>query len=68
MVSNESQRTHMSFDGLSDVLGALSAEDVAREIEGRQRPHGGDGVANSDNPCHVAVAAPFAVVFAAPIA
>ena len=38
MVSNESQRTHMSFDGLGDVLGALSAEAVAGEIEGRQRP------------------------------
>ena len=50
MVSNESQRTHMSFDGLGDVLGALSAEAVAGEIEGRQRPHGGDSVANSDNP------------------
>ena len=42
MVSNELQRTHMSFDGLSDVLGALSAEDVAGEIEGRQRPLGSD--------------------------
>ena len=30
----------MSFDGLGDVFGALSAEDVAGEIEGCQRPLG----------------------------
>ena len=40
MVSNESQRTHMSFDGLGDVLGALGADPVAREVERRQRPNG----------------------------
>ena len=39
-VSKELQHTHIHFDGLSDVLGALSAEDVAGEIEGRQRPNG----------------------------
>ena len=40
MVSIEPQRTHMSFDGLGDVFGALDAEVVAREVEGRQRPDG----------------------------
>ena len=38
MVPNEPQRTHMSFDGLCDVLGALGPEPIVREVEGRQRP------------------------------
>ena len=38
MVSIEPQRTHMSFDGLCDVFGALSAKLIARKVEGRQRP------------------------------
>ena len=49
MVSIELQRTHMSFDGLCDVLGALGAELVPREIEGRQRPVGLDGIGKGDN-------------------
>ena len=36
----EPQRTHMSFDGLGDVLGALDAELVLRKVEGCQRPDG----------------------------
>ena len=40
MVSIESQRTHIHFDGLGDVFGALGPELVIREIEGRQRPDG----------------------------
>ena len=38
MVSIEPQRTHMSFDGLGNVFGALGLELIAREVEGRQRP------------------------------
>ena len=44
MVSIERQRTHMSFDGLSDVLGALGPEPIACEVEGRQRPDGGNAI------------------------
>ena len=40
MVSIEPQRTHMSFDDLGDVFGALSSEAVAREVERRQCPDG----------------------------
>ena len=43
MVSIELQRTHMSFDGLRDVFGALGIEAIACEVEGRQRPDGGYG-------------------------
>ena len=38
MVPIEPQRTHIQFDGLCDMFGALSTELVAREVEGRQRP------------------------------
>ena len=38
MVPIESQRTHIDFDGLSNVLGALQAKAVVRKVEGRQRP------------------------------
>ena len=38
----------MSFDGLGDDFRALGVELVAREVEGRQCPHGGDGVCNSN--------------------
>ena len=38
MVSIEPQHTHMSFEGLCDVLGALGAELVPRKVEGRQCP------------------------------
>ena len=34
MVSMELQRTHMSFDGLGDVFGALGFERIVRQIEG----------------------------------
>ena len=40
MVSIEAQRTYIHFDGLSNVLGALGADIVARKVEGRQRPDG----------------------------
>ena len=40
MVSIEPQRTHMSFDGLGNVFGALSVEVIVRKVEGRQRPDG----------------------------
>ena len=38
MVSNESQRTHMSFDGLCNVFGALGPETIARKVERHQCP------------------------------
>ena len=38
VVSNELQRTHIHFDGLGDVFGALCAEIIARKVERRQRP------------------------------
>ena len=41
MAPKEAQRTHMSFDALRDVFGALGIEAIAREVEGRQRPDGG---------------------------
>ena len=37
-------------DGLGDMFGALGVEPIACKVERRQRPHGGDSVANSDNP------------------
>ena len=40
MVPIEPQRTHMSFDGLGDVFGALGEEQIVGEVEGRQRPDG----------------------------
>ena len=40
MVPTEPQRTHMSFDGLGNVFGALGVEIIARKVEGRQRPDG----------------------------
>ena len=49
MVANESQRTHMSFYGLSDVFGALGTESVACEVEGSQCPLGGVIIAISIN-------------------
>ena len=51
MVQNEPQRTHMSFDGLSDMFGALGTEIICGKVEGRQRPHGGDGLSNSNGTC-----------------
>ena len=41
MVSIGPQRTHMSFDGLGDVFGALCFEAIACKVERRQRPLGG---------------------------
>ena len=38
MVPIEPQRTHIHFDGLCDVFGALGVEIIARKVEGRQRP------------------------------
>ena len=38
MVSNEPQRTHIHFDGLGDVFGALGMEIIAHKVEGRQCP------------------------------
>ena len=38
MVSNEPQRTHIHFDGLCDMLGAVRTKAIARKVEGRQRP------------------------------
>ena len=40
IVSIEPQRTHMSFDGLGNVLGALGLELIVGEVERRQRPDG----------------------------
>ena len=39
-MSIEPQRTHIDFDGLSNVFGALGAEIIAREVERRQCPNG----------------------------
>ena len=39
-MSNESQHTHMSFDGLCDMFGALCTEIILGEVEGCQRPDG----------------------------
>ena len=36
--TNRSQRTHIHFDGLDNVFGALCAEIIARKVERRQRP------------------------------
>ena len=48
-MSNEAQRTHIHFDGLCDVFGALGANFVARKIQARQRPDGGmDGASVSE--------------------
>ena len=44
MVPNESQRTHIHFDGLGDVFRALALENIAREVERRQRPDGGNAI------------------------
>ena len=41
----------MDFDGLCDVFGTLSAETVARKVEGRQRPVILDAISKSDNAC-----------------
>ena len=38
MVSIEPQRTHIHFDGLGDMFGALSVEVILGKIEGRQCP------------------------------
>ena len=43
MVPIELQRTHMSFDGLGDVFGALGFDTIVREVERCQRPDGMDG-------------------------
>ena len=43
MVSIERQRTHIHFDGLGDVFGALGAELILGKVQGRQRPDGGYG-------------------------
>ena len=37
-VSIEPQSTHMNFDSLCDVFGALDTEVIRRKVEGRQRP------------------------------
>ena len=34
----------MSFDGLSDMFGALSTEVVARKVQGRHRPDGKNSI------------------------
>ena len=44
MVSIEPQRTHIRFDGLGNMFGALRLDSVACEVEGRQRPVGANGV------------------------
>ena len=38
------QRTHMFFDGIGDVFGALGFEAIAREVDRRQRPNGGNTI------------------------
>ena len=40
MLPIELQHTHMHFDGFGDVFGALGAEIIVGEVEGRQRPNG----------------------------
>ena len=45
-----------------------AVEPVGADVERRHGPHGGDSVANSNNPRHVAVTIPFAIVLAAIIA
>ena len=40
----ESQRTHIYFDGLGDVFGALGAELILGEVERHQRPNGGNAI------------------------
>ena len=42
MVPIEPQRTHIHFDGICDVFGALGVKLIVREVEGRQRPVGAD--------------------------
>ena len=53
MVSIEPQRTHMSFDGLGDVFGALGPDIIVCKVERRQRPIIVDGVRNSKRTCTV---------------
>ena len=38
MVSMEPQRTHIHFDGLCNMFGALCTKIILGEVEGRQRP------------------------------
>ena len=49
MVSIEPQSTHMSFDGLGDVFGALGLELILGEVEGRQRPVILDAISKRNN-------------------
>ena len=48
MVSIERLRTHVDFDGLGDMLGALDVQIVPRKVEGRQCPDGGYGRCSMD--------------------
>ena len=43
----------MSFDGFGDVLGALSFEIIAREVERRQCPAGLDGIKEKIEPAEM---------------
>ena len=38
MVAIEPQHTHIHFEGLCDMFGALGAKFIARKVERRQRP------------------------------
>ena len=48
----------MSFDGLGDMFGALSAEIVARKVEGCQRPVIVDIMADNYGTIRVPIASP----------